>query len=298
MTMSEHHCGAKPELREFLRSRRARITPEEAGLRPQPGARRVPGLRREEVALLAGVSVDYYVRLERGRNINVSETVLDALARALNLDDIERGHLFALARPVRTQRRSIPPQRVRPGLYRVLDSLADIPAMVVGRRLDVLASNRMARALITDFEAMPSWDRNMARYLFLDPRARELYLDWAAGARSAVSALHLYAGRHPHDPQLAKLVGELSVRDEDFRRWWADHDVFRHTFGTKRMRHPVVGELTLDYEALTDTEDPEQWLGLHTAEPGSPSEQGLRLLASWTAESSAPAHPGPASVSG
>ncbi len=282
-------AGGNPELREFLRSRRARITPEDAGLPPQPGARRVPGLRREEVARLAGVSVDYYVRLERGRGVNVSEGVLDAIARALRLDDTERGHLFALARPARTRHRPMPPQRVRPGLYRVLDTLADTPALVIGHRTDVLAANRMARALYTDFDALPHRERNMARFIFLDEAARELYADWESSARGTVAALHLYAGRHPDDPRLAELIGELSVRDQDFRRWWADHDVLRRSHGTKRFHHPVVGDLALDYEALTPTGDPDQVLGLYTAEPGSPSEHALRLLASWSAEPAAPA---------
>jgi transcriptional regulator with XRE-family HTH domain len=255
----------------------------------------VPGLRREEVAQLAGVSVDYYIRLERGRSLNVSEAVLDAVARALSLNDTERDHLFTLARPDRT-RRPLPPQRVRPGLHRVLESLTDTPAMVLGRRLDVLAGNRLARALFTDFDALPPRDRNMARYLFLDEGARELYVDWELAGRTTVAALHLYAGRYPQDPQLAELVGELSMRDKDFRRWWAGHDVFRHVYGTKRMHHPVVGELTLDYEALWVNDDREQSLGLHTAEPGSPSWQALRLLASWAADSGNLAEPDAASL--
>ncbi|MDX6336346.1 MAG: hypothetical protein QOG05_3686 [Streptosporangiaceae bacterium] len=293
--MSGEASGAgNTELRDFLRSRRARITPGDAGLAPQPGTRRVPGLRREEVAQLAGVSMDYYVRLERGRHVNVSETVLDALARALRLNDTERDHLFAVARPGRSRRRPVPPQRVRPGLYRVLDSLAEIPATVIGRRLDVLATNRMARALVTDFDRLPHRERNMARYMFLNEGARELYIDWEMAARSTVAALHLYAGRYPGDPQLAALIGELSVRDTDFRRWWADHDVFAHTYGYKRLHHPVVGDLTLNYESLTITGDPEQSLGLHTADPGSPSEQALRLLASWASDPAPPAHPDPA----
>lgn len=281
------------ELRDFLRSRRARISPEEAGLPRQPGARRVPGLRREEVAQLAGVSVDYYVRLERGRDINVSEAVLDALARALNLNDTERDHLFVLARHTRARRRPLPPQRVRPGVLRVLDSLVDTPALVLGRRRDVLASNRLARALFTDFDALPHRERNMARYMFLDEGARTLYVDWESAARSTVAVLNLYAGRYPHDPQLAELIGELSVRDRDFRRWWADHDVLRHTFGTKRLHHPLVGELTLAYEALNVADDPEQTLGLHTAERGSPSEHALHLLASWTNEPAESGRPAP-----
>ena len=285
-------AGSNTELRDFLRSRRARITPQEAGLAPPPGPRRVPGLRREEVAQLAGVSVDYYVRLERGRHVNVSENVLDALARALNLNDTERDHLFAVAPP--GPRHPMPPQRVRPGLYQVLESLPGIPASVVGRRLDVLAANRMGRALIADFDQRPHRERNMARYMFLDPAARELYRDWEMSARSTVAALHRYAGRWPDDPQLAELIGDLSVRDTDFRRWWADHDVFRHTYGYKRLRHPVVGDLTLDYESLTVTGDPEQSLGLYTAAPGSASEQALRLLASWVSDPVSPAQPDPA----
>jgi transcriptional regulator with XRE-family HTH domain len=283
--------GGNIELREFLRSRRARITPEQAGLAPGSGVRRVPGLRREEVAHLAGMSMDYYVRLERGRNLNVSESVLDAVARALRLTDTERSHLFALARPTRSRPSQLAPQRVRPGLYRVLETVADIPAVVLGRRLDLLASNRLARAFYTDFDALPHRERNMARFVFLDATARELYVDWAAAARGIVAALHLYAGLHPHDPQLAELVGELSVRDGDFRRWWADHDVFRRENGTKRYRHPVVGDLTLSYEAFNPTGDPEQTLGLHTAEAGSPSEQALRLLGSWTAAAAPGARP-------
>jgi transcriptional regulator with XRE-family HTH domain len=271
------------ELREFLRSRRARITPEEAGLLTEPGTRRVPGLRREEVARLAGVSVDYYVRLERGRTRNVSEAVLDAVARALRLDDTERGHLFAIARPARRQQRPMPPQRVRPGLRRVLELLTDVPALVIGRRTDILAANPSARALFTDFEALPHRERNMARFMFLDEAARELYADWEASARGTVAALHLYAGRHPDDPRLAELIGELSVRDEDFRRWWAAHDVLRRTHGTKRFHHPVAGDLTLAYEALEPSGDPDQILALYTAEPGSPSAHALSLLAALTA---------------
>ncbi|MEV6008567.1 helix-turn-helix transcriptional regulator [Streptomyces sp. NPDC051976] len=270
------------DLREFLRSRRARLSPAEAGLDPGPGARRVPGLRREEVARLAGVSVDYYVRLERGRAANVSESVLDALARALRLDDTERGHLFAVARPARTGKHPQPPQRVRPGLYRVLETLPHTPALVVGHRTDVLATNRMARALYTDFDALPHRERNMARYIFLDPSARELYADWPGTARSTVAALHLYAGNHPHDTRLTELIGELSLHDTDFRRWWAAHDVLRRTSGTKRFHHPLVGDLELDYEALTPTGDPDQVLGIYTAEPGSPSARALRKLSEET----------------
>ncbi|SEP52714.1 helix-turn-helix domain-containing protein [Amycolatopsis saalfeldensis] len=270
------------DLREFLRSRRAKVTPEEAGLPPYPGARRVPGLRREEVAQLAGVSVDYYVRLERGRNLNVSESVLDAVARALRLNELERSHLFTLAKPRRGRPRALPPQRVRPGLRLVLDSLTEVPALVLGRRMDVLAANRLARALYTDFDALPARSRNMARLIFLDDAMRAVYADWEGAARGIVASLHLYAGRNPHDPALADLVGELSVRDQDFRHWWADHDVFERTHGVKHLHHPLVGELVLGYEAFTPADDPEQTLGISTVEPGSPSEERLRLLGSWT----------------
>ena len=268
------------ELREFLRSRRAKVTPEEAGLPALPGTRRVPGLRREEVAQLAGVSVDYYVRLERGRDVNVSESVLDALARALRLNEVERAHLYTVARPTR-KARALPPQRVRPGLLRALDSMADVPAMLLGRRSDVLAVNALAKALYLDFGGGEPKDRNAVRFMFLNPAARELYDDWEANARLAVAHLHMYAGRHPHDPVLATLVGELSVRDPDFRRWWADNDVHLHAHGTKKLHHPVVGEITVAYESLTVDGDPEMSIALHTVEPGSPSEQNLRLLASW-----------------
>jgi transcriptional regulator with XRE-family HTH domain len=268
------------DLREFLRSRRAKVTPEEAGL-PHLGARRVPGLRREEVAQLAGVSVDYYVRLERGRSLNVSESVLDAVARALQLNDLERSHLFTLAKPRRGRPRALPPQRVRPGLRLVLESLTDVPALVLGRRMDVLAANRLARALYTDFDALPARDRNMARLIFLDDVTRSVYADWEGAARGIVASLHLYAGRNPHDPALAELVGELSVRDQDFRRWWADHDVFERTHGVKHFHHPLVGDLVLGYEAFAPADDPDQTLGIWTVEPGSPSAERLRLLASW-----------------
>lgn len=280
-------AGREPnlELRDFLRSRRARTSPGEAGLGPDTGRRRVPGLRREEVARLAGISVDYYVRLERGRNANASAQVLDAVARALRLDADERAHLFDLARPRpgSARRRAVPPQRVRPGLLRLLDSLTDIPAMIMGHRLDVLAANPLAKALYTDFDALPHRERNLARFIFLDPAARDLLADWDTAARGTVAVLRLYAGRHPHDPRLTELVGELSVHDEDFRQWWAEHDVLQYTHGTKHYRHPLVGELALDYECLPLPDDPDQALYLYTAETGSPSAHALRLLGSWSA---------------
>ena len=277
-------ASANNDLREFLRTRRARVAPEDVGL-PATTGRRVPGLRREEVAQLAGMSVDYYVRLERGRNPNVSESVLDAVARALQLSDLERGHLHALARPTRQRSRRPAAERVRPGLLRALESMPDVPAHILGPRMDVLAANPLARTLYTDWTARPVHDRNIVRFVFLDDRGRELFVDWTDAARGVVAALHLYAGRHPGDPRLAELVGELSVRDADFRRWWADHDVFRRTYGVKRYFHPLVGEFDLGYEAFTPVAEPEQTLGLHTVEPNSPNEEALRLLAGWTAQS-------------
>ncbi|MEU0164299.1 helix-turn-helix transcriptional regulator [Streptomyces iakyrus] len=275
------------EIREFLRTRRARITPDQAGLAPHGGARRVPGLRREEVAQLAGVSVDYYIRLERGRTRGVSEAVLEAIARALQLDDTERAHLFDLAQPTASRARSkrpLAPQRVHPVLYRTLDSLS-VPAVVQGRRTDVLAANRLAHALYTDFEARPRRERNFARFVFLDEAARRLYVDWERVAGDCLAMLRLYAGRHPDDPQLTELVGELSLHSDAFRSMWADHDVIAHTTGTKRLHHPLVGDLTLDYLVLAVEGDPEQTLTLYTPEPASPSAEALDLLAGWTGPS-------------
>ena len=269
------------ELREFLRSRRARVTPAAAGLPVRPGARRVPGLRREEVAQLAGVSADYYIRLERGRAANVSESVLDAVARTLQLNDLERTHLLTLAKPSRARPRPLPPQQVRPGLRRLVDSITDVPALVLGRRLDVLAANPLARALFTDFDTLPPHFRNMARLIFLHDHVRSLCTDWHATAQGIVANLRLYAGRNPHDPALAELVDELSVQDRDFRRWWAEHDVDQHTYGASHCHHGLVGDINLGFEAFTPADDPEQTLWVSTVQPGSASEERLKLLASW-----------------
>jgi transcriptional regulator with XRE-family HTH domain len=237
----------------------------------------------EEVAQLAGVSVDYYIRLERGHTQGISETVLDAVARALRLDDTERAHLFDLAQPTPARarrRRPLSPQKVRPALRRALELLG-VPALIQGRRMDVLAANRLGYALYTDFEARPSRERNFAHFVFLDEAARTLYADWDRAAGDCVAMLRLYAGRHPDDPQLIELIGELSVRSEAFRRMWGDHDVLAHMTGTKRLHHPIVGDLTLDYEVLTVEGDPEQALVLYVPEPASPSAEALDLLASW-----------------
>ncbi|GGU90101.1 DNA-binding protein [Streptomyces albospinus] len=277
------------ELGDFLRSRRARIQPEEVGL-PGHGRRRVPGLRREEVAQLAGVSVDYYIRLEQGRGPSVSDAVLDAIGRVLRLDDTEQEYLRTVARPASrgtstTRCRSAAgpvPQQVRPGLRLLLDAIDKVPAFVLGRRMDVLAWNDLGDAVV-GFSQMAPKDRNMPRQVFLNPRARELYPDWPAVAAETVAHLRLDAGSHPQDGQLATLVGELSLGSEDFRRLWADHQVKEKTYGAKRMMHPVVGELTMPYETLTVSGEPDQMLVVYTPEPGSQSEERLKLLASWAA---------------
>ncbi|MBO9532183.1 MAG: helix-turn-helix domain-containing protein [Solirubrobacteraceae bacterium] len=273
------------ELREFLRSRRARVQPEEVGVPPAANARRVPGLRREEVAQLAGVSVDYYTRLEQGRDINVSEDVLRAVAKALLLTDDERSHLFDLAQPTRARRRpSAPPvERVRSGVLRLLDSV-QAPAFVCGRRTDILALSPLARALFTELGERPPEDRNHARWVFLDPLARQRYPRWEEVARDAVAALRMQAGRYPDDALLAGLVGELTVRSPEFAELWADHDVLVQTHGVKVYDHPVVGEVTVTYEALPIPDAVDQTLFVYSTEPGSPSARALDLLASWSLE--------------
>ncbi|MFV2119593.1 helix-turn-helix domain-containing protein [Streptomyces sp. Act-28] len=258
--------------------------PEDVGL-PQAGRlRRVPGLRREELALLAGVSVAYYTRLEQGNGQNVSLEVLDAIARALRLNDAERDHLLHLAKPAykkRKRSRGFRRQTVRPAVLHLLDSLDSVPALVLGQRLDVLAWNRLARALFGDFAALEPDERNMARHVFLSPAARDLYVDWEAKATEVVSALRMYAGCSADDPRLATLVGDLSVRSPEFRSLWAAHTVQEKGHGVKRLRHPLVGELTLSYETLKLADDHDQSLLTYAAEPGSPAAEALRLLANW-----------------
>jgi transcriptional regulator with XRE-family HTH domain len=271
--------GRQAELGEFLKSRRARIDPEALGV-PNAGRRRVPGLRREEVAQLAGVSMDYYVRLEQGRAAHPSESVLDAIARALELDDVERSHLHGLARPAQTRPRPRP-ERVRPELRRLLDRLGGVPAFVLGRRMDILAWNRLAAALHADLDGLPPRERNIARLLFLDPASHDRYPEWRQVARETVGLLRRLAGRYPDDPRLAELIGELSMKSEPFRRWWAAGDVREKTHGRKLIRHPSVGELELDYETFALPDAPDQLLVTYTAAPGSPSETCLALLASW-----------------
>ena len=271
------------ELADFLRRARSQVDPERAGLPADGRVRRVTGLRREEVALLARVSTDYYTRLEQGRRIVPSAGVVEAIADALDLDEAGRAHLVHLigASP-RPARRQIRAQSARRGLHQLIDTLDDVPAMLLGRRTDVLATNRLARALLTDFDALPAKDRNYARWMFLDPQARERLVDWDAQARTVVENLRLDAGRDPHDPATQALVGALTIASPEFARWWEEHRVHQRTFGDKHFRHPVVGEMTLQYETLTTPGDPDQALFLFTAERGSPSREALDMLVSWT----------------
>lgn len=273
----------RTELSEFLRSRRARLRPEDVGLTPHGGRRRVPGLRREELAQVAGVSVAYYTRLEQGRGQNVSTAVLDAIADALRLGRAERDHLDHLARPCGKKPPGPGrPQRVRPSVQHLLDTMENTPAYVLGRRTDVIAWNRLACAVLGDFPALPPQQRNMARLLFLDPATRELYVDWDRKAADTVACLRLYAGCYPDDPQLASLVGELSVKSPEFGSLWATHNVQDKGFGMKELHHPVVGPLTLSCETLVLPADQNQHLITYHAEPGTASAESLRLLASWT----------------
>ncbi|MEV7111243.1 MmyB family transcriptional regulator [Streptomyces anulatus] len=276
----------RAELSEFLRTRRAKLRPGDVGLPEFGRHRRVPGLRREELAQLAGVSVAYYTRLEQGNGRNVSAEVLDAIARALRLTDAESAHLTHLAKPARHKRKRRPArvQRVRKGLLYLLDSMDGIPAYVTGARSDVLAWNSMAAAVFGDWGALPPGERNWARLVFLSPAYRDLFVNWDSKASDMVSYLRLYAGCHPDDPELSALVGELSVKSDEFRRLWATHNVKEKGHGIKLLRHPLVGELTLSYETLNLPDDEEQHLVTYHAEPGSESAQSLRLLASWGAD--------------
>jgi transcriptional regulator with XRE-family HTH domain len=278
----------RQQAREFLVSRRAKLTPAQANL-PAGTNRRVPGLRRSEVAALAGVSIEYYAKLERGALGGVSAGVLDAIARALQLDDAERAHLFDLAHAadgssalVRPRRRAAKPWTPRPSLQWTLDAITEGPAFVRNGHMDLLAANRLARAFYADVYADPQRPPNLARFTFLDQRARRFYPNWDLLADITVAILRTEAGRDPHDKDLQNLVGELSTRSDEFRRRWGAHNVRHHGTGAKTYHHPVVGELTLAYEGLELAAEPGLTLTIYTAEPGSPSEEALRLLASWT----------------
>jgi transcriptional regulator with XRE-family HTH domain len=279
--------GLSAEIREFLSTRRARITPEQAGLPAYGGNRRVKGLRREEVAMLAGVSVDYYVRLERGGLAGASESVLDALADALRLDEAERTHLHALARESGArdnQRKRTAPTSVRPGVQQMLDAMTDAAAWVRNGRHDIVAMNQLARALYSPVLAESRRPANTTRFVYLNAEAaREFFVDYDRVANDAAAMLRLEAGRNPHDKALIELVGELSTRSELFRRRWAQHDVQFHRSGQKRLRHPVVGQLDLDFEGMELASSPGLHLNVYTAAAGTPTADALRLLASWAA---------------
>jgi len=277
----------RSEIREFLSSRRARLTPDQAGLPAYGGNRRVKGLRREEVAMLAGVSVDYYVRMERGSLSGASESVLDSLASALQLDEAERDHLLALARESGThgtRRRRPAATSVRPALQQVLDACTDAPAWIRNGRHDILAMNQLARALYSPVLADPRRPANTTRFVYLDPEAaRDFFVDYDQISRDAAAMLRLEAGRNPHDKALIELVGELSTRSELFRQRWASRDVRFHRTGRKRLRHPAVGQLDLDFESLELPSEPGLQLNIYTAAAGTPTADALRLLASWAA---------------
>lgn len=275
---------SKQEVRDFLVSRRERITPDRAGLPIWGDKRRVKGLRREEVAMLAGVSVEYYIRMERGNLSGVSDSVLDALSNALNLDEAERSHLYDLARnagPARRTYRAASP-RVRPQVHWLLDAMTGTAAYVRNVRTDLLAANPLARALYAPVFAMPGRP-NIARFVFLDPAAPEFFVEWERVAAEAAALLRTLAGQNPYDQGLTELVGELSTRSDTFRTLWAAHNVRQHRTGVKRFRHPVVGEMTLAYESMQLTADQGVVLNAYVAEPGTPSAENLALLASWAA---------------
>src|SRR3989449_7467572 len=276
----------RTEIREFLASRRAKITPEQRGL-PSHGTRRVPGLRRGEVAELAAVSIEYYTRLERGNFEGVSEDVLDGLSRALQLDEAERAHLFDLARAAartnRPRRQSAPKQRIRPGVQLALEAITGAPAYVGNGRLDILAANQLGYALYSDLYFNPAPPANHARFIFFDDRARSFYPNWDRAADDTVAFLHTAAGRDQYDRALMDLIGELSTRSDEFRTRWATHNVRQHFNGVKHFNHPIVGELHLLFEAMELSADIGLSLYVYSPEPGTPSDDAVRLLASWAA---------------
>jgi len=285
--MDGHTVGtmdARNEIREFLTSRRAKVTPERAGLPAYGRNRRVKGLRREEAAMLAGISVEYYTRLERGNAAGVSEDVLEGVARALQLDEAERAHLFDLVRAAnatsRRPRRRPAQERVRPTVQRILDSIT-APAYVRNAHLDLLAANTLGYALYAPVFDDTIGIPNMSRFIFLNPRAGEFFHDWEGIANDAVAILRAAAGHDPYDKRLSDLIGELSTRSDEFRVRWATHNVKFHRTGAKMLHHPLVGDLALDYEALDLPGDTGQRILIYSAEPGSPSQQALELLASW-----------------
>jgi transcriptional regulator with XRE-family HTH domain len=281
------------EIREFLTTRRARLTPSDVGLPDFGGRRRVPGLRREEVSLMAGISVEYYVRLERGNATGISESVLDGISRALQLTQAEHDYLGALVRAANQGTRAPgrrPPSRpvqISPGIQRLLDAMTAVPAIVQNSRMDLLATNALGRALFSEMYLSSGAQPNFARFLFFDPRARTTYRDWHGSAEQIVALLRTATGRSPWDAALRDLIDELSERSEEFRELWRAHDVRVHLSGVKLFRHPDVGDLDLFYEAMNLATDPALQFAGFTAEPGSPSDDALRLLGSLSAAASA-----------
>jgi transcriptional regulator with XRE-family HTH domain len=276
----------RAETRDFLTTRRAGITPEQAGLPAYGTSRRVPGLRREEAAMLAGVSVDYYTRLERGNLTGVSDSVLDALVRALQLNEAERDHLYDLARQANAGPRARTTRRrttttVRPGVQQLLDAMTGAPAYVRNGRLDILGANHLGRAVFAPVFQNTTGRPNLARFVFLDPASQHFYRDWEQLAEDVVALLRGEAGRNPYDKDLTDLIGELSTRSDLFRTWWAAHDVRLHRSGVKRLHHPLVGDLTLTYESMDLTADQNLRLNAYSAQAGSPDQDALNLIASW-----------------
>ncbi|VXB08124.1 helix-turn-helix transcriptional regulator [Pseudoclavibacter sp. 8L] len=275
------------EVRAFISSRRGRLTPEQAGIDPGTTRRRVTGLRRDEVARLAGVSVEYYTRVDRGNLTGVSENVLDAVARALQLTQAEHDHLRDLARTANlgAKVRSPKPRAsgLRPTAQHLLDSITGGAAIIGNTRMDIVAANELGFALYSEMYRGTARPANHSRFIFLDPRARDFYPDWERAANVNVEILRREAGRSPFDRQLTDLVGELSVRSDEFRIRWAAHDVRRHYSGAKHFRHSAVGALELVYHAMDLEDDPGHTMTVYTAVPGSSSEEGLRLLSSWAA---------------
>ncbi|MEW9552660.1 helix-turn-helix domain-containing protein [Nonomuraea sp. NPDC050783] len=289
---SPHLASPKGLLADFLAARRAAVTAAEHGLPEPVHPRRVPGLRREEVAQLAGISTDYYSRLEQGRVRTASRSVLAAIGRALLLNDDQQRHLFHLADPATSGRPDAAVQRVSPQTLRLLANLVDTPALVLGRYLDILAWNRLGAALLGDLAALPPEHRNYVRMIFLDPHVRAMQTDWPARAREAVSSLRMAAGAYQDQSRLQELVGELSVHDLDFRTWWGQHLVTVLPFGHSQVHHPAAGTFSLDWQALASVDDQEQIIVLVTAPAGGPDHAALRRLASWAGEQDLrPSHP-------
>jgi transcriptional regulator with XRE-family HTH domain len=287
VTDSESHEQAN-KVREFLSTRRARITPQRAGLPVFGGNRRVPGLRREEVALLAGMSIDYYIRLERGNLSGASDSVLDSLSHALQLDDAERAYLYDLARAATASERRPPaaPGRIRPVILRMLDAMTELPAYIRNGRFDILAANSLGRALYAPVYDSPLFAQrgpvNTARFLFLDPGSADFWSEWEKAANDSVAFLRTETGRSPRDKGLTDLIGELSTKSDEFAQRWARHDVKFPRSGVKQLHHPLVGDLALPYEALDLPADPGLCITIYSPAPDSPERQALDLLASWT----------------